>query len=155
MGKRRKGREIVLQSMYASLISGAPLPATLEDQLERRQSADESAAFARDLAGKVKQNSGEIDRWLKSLITANRSLDRLGTLEIVILSLGLAELKYSPEVPYKAVINEALELTRRYCDEGAVGFVNGVLDRAAGELYPKGAASAASAAPAEPAKDPT
>ena len=57
-------------------------------------------------------------------------------LERVILIMALAELRHCPEVPYRVVINEALELTRRYCDEDAVGFVNGVLDRAATQLYP-------------------
>lgn len=131
LGKRRKGREIVLQSMYASLISGAPLLDVLDDQISRRESAPDTAEFARDLAGKVKLHSADIDRRLKSLISRNWDPDRLGTLEIVILSMGIAELVYSPEVPYRAVINEALELTHRYCEESAVAFVNGVLDKAA------------------------
>ncbi|MCK9994759.1 MAG: transcription antitermination factor NusB [Candidatus Krumholzibacteria bacterium] len=137
MGKRRKGREIVLQSMYASLISGANLTDTLEDQLARRESADETDDFAHDLAGKVKLNAADLDRWLNSLITNKWDPSRLGSLEVVILTIGLAELKHSPDVPYKVVINEACELTRRYCDENAVGFVNGVLDKAARQIYPQ------------------
>jgi len=134
---RRKGREIVLQSMYASLISGANLIDTLDDQLARRESAAETGDFARDLAGKVKLNAADLDRWLNSLVSKNRDPSRLGTLEVVILTMGLAELKHSPEVPFKVVINEACELTRRYCDENAVGFVNGVLDKAASQVHPR------------------
>jgi N utilization substance protein B len=136
VGKRRKGREIVLQSMYASLISGAQLIDTLEDQLERRESADETGEFARDLAAKVKKNAPELDKWLNSLVSSKWDPSRLGSLEIVILTMGLAELRHSPEVPYKVVINEACELAHRYCDDGAVGFVNGVLDKAAQQVYP-------------------
>ena len=138
MGMRRKGREIVLQSMYASLISGAKLTDTLEDQLTRRESADDTREFARDLAGKVKLNAADLDGWMNSLITDRWDPSRLGSLEIVILTIGLAELKHSPDVPYKVVINEACELTRRFCDEKAVGFINGVLDRAAQQVYPQG-----------------
>ena len=58
VGKRRKGREIVLQSMYASLIGGGPLLEVLDDQLSRRESADETSDFARDLGTKVKENAG-------------------------------------------------------------------------------------------------
>ncbi|PIV82002.1 transcription antitermination factor NusB [bacterium CG17_big_fil_post_rev_8_21_14_2_50_64_8] len=134
MGKRRKGREIVLQSMYASLISGAPLLDVLDDQIQRRESAPESATFARDLAGKVKLHSGDIDRWLRTLVTGSWDPDRLGSLEMVILSMGLAELRYSPDVPHAVVINEALELAHRYCEDGSVGFVNGVLDKAASQV---------------------
>jgi len=136
VGKRRKGREIVLQSMYASLISGADLIDTVDDQLARRQSADDTGEFARALAMKVKLHAADLDQWLNSLITDKWDPSRLGTLEIVILTIGLAELKHSPDVPYKVVINEACELARRYCDEGAVGFVNGVLDKAASQVYP-------------------
>ncbi len=144
MGKRRKGREIVLQSMYASLISGANLIDTLDDQLVRRESADETDDFARDLAEKVKRNASDLDQWLNSLVSRNWDPSRLGSLEIVILTIGLAELKHSPDVPYKVIINEACELTRRYCDEKAVGFVNGVLDKAASQIYPQDGGSAKS-----------
>ena len=137
MGKRRKGREIVLQSMYASMISGAPLPDTLEDQLAQRESAPDTTEFARELAGKVKDNATELDRWMNSLISSKWDPSRLGSLEVVILTIGLAELKYSPDVPWKVVINEACELARRYCEDGAVGFVNGVLDTAAAQVYPQ------------------
>ena len=136
MGKRRKGREIVLQSMYASLISGAQLVDTLEDQLLQRESADETKDFARDLTDKVKTHAGDLDRWLTTMISDRWDPSRLGTLEVVILTIGLAEIKHSPDVPYRVVINEACELTRRYCDESAVGFVNAVLDRAVAETYP-------------------
>jgi len=70
VGKRRKGREIVLQSMYASLISGAQLVDTLEDQLLQRESADETQEFARDLTKKVKTHAAELDRWLTSIAEA-------------------------------------------------------------------------------------
>jgi N utilization substance protein B len=136
VGKRRKGRDILLQSMYASLISGSSLTAALEDQVARRESAPETADFARDLAGKVTAHSGELDDWLNSILSSKWDPSRLGKLEAVILTMGLAELKYSPEVPYRVVINEACELARRYLDENAVGFVNGILDRAAGQVYP-------------------
>lgn len=138
MGKRRKGRDIVLQSSYASLISGAALRDTLADQLSRRESADETAAFAEDLAGKITLHFDELKKWLTALISDRWDPKRVGVLERAILTMGLAELRYSPEVPYRVAINEALELTRRYCDEGAVGFVNGVLDHAAAETYPDG-----------------
>ena len=138
MGKRRKGREIVLQACYASLISGADLDDTLEDQIRRRESAPETVEFARQLMAKIKANRSDLDRKVKSLISQNWNPERLGVLEKVILTMGVAELVHSPDVPVRVVINEALELTRRYCDEDAVGFVNGVLDTAATRVYPEG-----------------
>ncbi len=148
MGKRRKGREIVLQSLYASLIGGGDVLAVLEDQLTCRESAPETITFARDLARKIKTNRADTERWLKTLISARWDPSRLGTLELCILHLGLTELKHSPEVPFRAIINEACELARRYCEDGAVGFVNGVLDRAAHQVYPDASGTHAGAADA-------
>lgn len=148
MGKRRKGREIVLQSLYASLIGGGDVLAVLEDQLTCRESAPETITFARDLARKIKTHRADTERWLKTLISARWDPSRLGTLELCILHLGLTELKHSPEVPFRAIINEACELARRYCEDGAVGFVNGVLDRAAHQVYPDASGTHAGAADA-------
>ncbi len=137
MGKRRKGREIVLQSLYASLISGSTPSDALADQLVRRDSADETSVFARELMARIEAHRTDLDTWLRGLVSIGWNPDRLGMLERVILTMGLAELRYSPDVPWRVVINEALELTRRYCDEGAVGFINGVLDRGAAQTYPE------------------
>lgn len=138
MGKRRKGREIVLQACYAAMISGGKLSDTLEDQFTRRASAPETVEFARQLMLKISNNRADLDAKVKSLISRNWNPDRLGALEKVILTMGVAELVHSPDVPVRVVINEALELTRRYCDEDAVSFVNGVLDSAATKVYPDG-----------------
>jgi len=89
----------------------------------------------------VKTNAADLNGWLNSLISERWDPSRLGSLEVVILTIGLAELKHSPDVPYRVVINEGCELARRFCDEKAVGFVNGVLDKAAGQLYPDGSAA--------------
>ena len=139
MGKRRKGREIVLQATYASLISGADLQVTLADQLSRRESADETSEFAEQLMKKIQLNRNDLQQKLNALLEgSNWSPERLGILEKVILTMGICELVYSKDVPVRVAINEALELTRRYCDEKAVGFVNGILDQAASRVYPDG-----------------
>ncbi len=148
MGKRRKGREIVLQATYASLISGASLQVTLADQLSRRESADETSEFAEDLMKKIRMNRADLQQKLNGLLEgSNWSPERLGILEKVILTMGIAELVYSKEVPVRVVINEALELTRRYCDEKAVAFVNGLLDQAAKRVYPDGIPDGTAAEP--------
>lgn len=154
MGKRRKGREMVLQACYASMISGARLDDTLEDQIRRRESAPETVEFARQLMAKIRNNRADLEGKVRSLISSNWNPDRLGVLEKVILTMGVAELVHSPDVPVRVVINEALELTRRYCDEDAVGFVNGVLDSAASKVYPQGIPAIGSAELAEEIEGP-
>ncbi len=130
MGKRRKGREIVLQACYASRIAGSDLADAVEDQLARRRPAEETARFARDLAARIAAHGPACERWLADLVE-HWDPERLGTVERAILILALTELRFCPEVPWRVVINEACELARRFGDEDAVAFVNGVLDRAA------------------------
>jgi N utilization substance protein B len=133
VGKRSKGRALLLQAMYAARISDRNLTDCLEEQLDRRDSADETAVFARELMRKVVNHGRALEASVAPLL-ANWDLERVGTLERLILTLALTELHHSPEVPPRVVINEACELARLFCDEGAVKFVNGLLDRAAGEL---------------------
>jgi N utilization substance protein B len=133
VGKRSKGRALLLQAMYASRLSGRNLTDSLEDQIERRESSAETAAFARELGRKVVNHGATLEKSVGPLL-ANWDLERVGLLERLILSLALTELHHSPEVPARVVINEACELAREFCDDGAVKFVNGVLDRAATDL---------------------
>lgn len=133
MGKRSKGRALLMQAMYASRQSGRTLTDCLEDQIARRAPAPETAEFGRALACKVVARGQALEASLGPLL-ANWDLSRVGLLERVILTIGLVELHDSPEVPVRVIINEACELARTYCDENAVKFVNGVLDRARQEL---------------------
>jgi N utilization substance protein B len=133
VGKRRKGREVLLQALYAAAVGGFPLPRALHDQLDRREGGDETAAFARELAVKVDAHLEQVDRWLAGLVE-HWDPERLGEVERAVLRLALTELRCCPEVPPAVVINEACELARRYASEEAVPFVNGVLDRAARQV---------------------
>ncbi len=133
MGKRRKGRELLVQALYASAISGGDLMDCLDDQLERRQASAETAAFVRPLAGRIAANGKQIDADLNVLLE-NWNPERVGNVERAIFRLAIAELRYCPEVPRNVVINEDCEVARLFCDEKAVGFVNGLLDRAAKEI---------------------
>jgi transcription antitermination protein NusB len=133
VGKRSKGRALLLQAMYAARQSGRGLTDCLEDQIARREAAPETVQFVRELSRKVVNHGPALETSLGPLL-ANWDLARVGVLERAILTLGLVELHHSPEVPPSVIINEACELARTYCDEHAVKFVNGVLDRARGDL---------------------
>lgn len=130
MGKRRKGRELLVQALYAAELSGAPLHDCLDDQLERRQASAETAAFARPLADIILARREELDAALDGLLE-HWNPERVGNVERAIFRLALAELRHCPDVPPSVVINEACEVARLFCDEDAVRFVNGLLDRAA------------------------
>jgi transcription antitermination protein NusB len=136
--KRTQGREIVLQAMYAAQISHRALYGCLEERVTERPLEAEVAAFARELGRKV-INFGEAALTSVEPLLANWDLARVGLLEKLILTIAVVEFTRSPEVPTKVVIDEACELARRFCDEPAVGFVNGLLDRAARNLQSRSA----------------
>jgi N utilization substance protein B len=142
VGKRRKGREALLKALYASLVGGAPLAKTLDDELGRPSVPAESSLFARALAARVEAHLAQTDRWLATLLE-HWELERVGCVERCILRLALTELRYGSDVPFRVVIDEACELGRRFGDDDSVGFINGVLDHAWRELEAQGLAGEA------------
>ena len=71
---------------------------------------------------------GEIDQRIRSFAEHWR-LERMAAVDRNILRLGTCELLYHPETPPPVVINEALEIARKFSDEESVLFINGLLDR--------------------------
>jgi N utilization substance protein B len=135
LGKRRKGRELLVQAIYAAAVGGGDLQDCVDDQLERRRASAETADFVRPLAELVATHREELDSSLDDLLE-NWDPERVGQVERAIFRLALAELRFAADVPVSVVLNEACELARLYGDEGTVQFVNGLLDRAARRLRP-------------------
>ena len=69
---------------------------------------------------------GDIDSIIAE-VSSGWKLDRIGKAELAILRLAIYEMKYDEDVPFKVAINEAVELSKIYCNEEAKSFVNGVL----------------------------
>ena len=82
----------------------------------------------------VTEHRAEIDGLLAGL-SRNWRLERMGVVERNIIRIALYELSYAPNVPMAVVLNEAIELAKRYGTAEGVAFVNGLLDRAAAELH--------------------
>ena len=133
MGKRRKGRELLVQALYASDIGGGNLQDCIDDQLERRRASAETADFVRPLGARIEENRRQLDAAL-DIVLRNWDPERVGAVERAIIRLALAELRFSRDVPRTVVFNEACEVARLFCDEAAVKFVNGVLDQAVSSL---------------------
>lgn len=86
--------------------------------------------FAELLVYGVSENLERIDREIKSYST-NWALDRMARVDLAILRLAAFELIYCPDVPLNVVINEAIELGKRFGTEETAAFINGVLDHLA------------------------
>ncbi len=132
-GIRRSGRAYALQLLYArdgdvgTDVNRAAESWASEFELELEEPAQ---AFARDLVAAAVSRASEIDE-LITTSSKNWRIDRMSRVDRNILRLGACELLAFRDVPVKVVINEAVELAKRFGTAESSAFVNGVLDRIA------------------------
>jgi N utilization substance protein B len=131
---RRRARELAIQGLYAWQMSGLPaadILAHLSDSKEYER-ADQTL-LNRLLAGTIT----EADR-LRDTLTPllDRAWGGLSPVERAVLLLASFELSAMPEVPYKVVINEAVDLAKIFGGTDGHKYVNGVLDRVSRALRP-------------------
>ncbi|MCB9514860.1 MAG: transcription antitermination factor NusB [Candidatus Krumholzibacteriia bacterium] len=144
MGRRRKARELALQSLYELEAPGKDPGAVLRDQADRRGSADETRDYAGRLVTWVRADERALDAALSERLR-NWDLDRVSLLLRLILRQSLAESRHAPEVPARVILDEAVELARKYDSEEGASFANGLLaallsDERPGELAEGGRA---------------
>ncbi len=128
---KHRSRERVVQAVYQYLVSGGEV-LQIEQQFLNQKEGKISKAFFSNLFINILKNRSELDALIAP--TISRDTDELGPVEHAVLYLATYELKNSIEVPYKVVINEALEITKLYGAEGAFKLINASLDQLAKEL---------------------
>ena len=135
---RTIGREIALQYLYMhDVLEGKDVrsfDAFIQAQVPAPSA--ESADFARQLVESVLQHQSELDTEIAGVAT-NWNITRMAAVDRNILRLALAEFTIHPETSHKIIINEAVELAKRYSSEDAGAFVNGLLDRLRIKLRPE------------------
>lgn len=115
--------------MYQAQISGTPHDELLAQFRERREHERVDAAYFEELLGELTAGADELDADIAEF--ADRPFEQLDPVEIAVLRVGLAELRGHLEVPYRVVINEAVDLARRFGAEDGHKYVNAILDGAA------------------------
>ena len=128
---KQRTRERIVQALYQYLLSGGEI-AQIEQQFLKQKQGKISKTFFSNLFINIVNNRTELDSLIAP--TISRAIDELGGVEHAILYLGTYELKFCPEVPYKVVINEALELAKLYGAQGAYKLINNSLDQLASTL---------------------
>lgn len=128
MSRRSRAREIALQVLYQDDLNPGGNPALADQFLTARlRNNTELVEFARGLVAGVRRNRGELDGLLNR--TAEHwSLERMAATDRNLLRLGAFEILYT-DTPGRVVINEAVELAKRYGTAQSAQFVNGILDR--------------------------
>jgi len=130
MGRRRRAREQALKLLYQMDVAPArDLDAALELFWKERgeKDSEEVRSYADTIVRGVLEATGRIDDLITSH-THNWRLERIAAVDRNILRMAIFEFLYQPEVPRAVVINEAIEVAKRYSTEESSQFINGVLD---------------------------
>jgi len=131
-GSRRRSRELALQALYQWLLSGDEADTLCVQAAENKDYARADTSYFQVLARGVIERSGELHAALQPFL--DRPAQQLSPIEHALLLVGAYELMYAPEVPYRVVINEAVELAKAYGGTDGHKYVNGVLDKLASQV---------------------
>jgi len=134
MGTRRKSRELVLQMLFQADMGKQSADVVRKTFWAERGDVDEEArGFAEELFRVATDRAEEIDE-LIGKHTRHWKMDRMAAVDRNVLRAAVAEFLGYPETPRPIVINEALEIARRFSTPESVQFINGVLDSVGKEL---------------------
>lgn len=126
-GDRRRARALALQALYHRHFSKSPINDIEAEFMVDNDMAKVDSAYFRDLIRGVHREQAELDRLIEPLL--DRSLDEVDPIELSIVRLGTYELKSRIDVPYRVVINEGIELAKRFGGTEGHKFVNSLLDK--------------------------
>ena len=129
---RSIARKLVMQALYQWQLTQQSAAEIEKQFLESEDSAGVDREHFEELLGKIIAQHEELEAALAPYL--DRPLDQLDPVETAILLIGMYELRERVDIPYRVVINEGVDLTKRFGATDAHKYVNAVLDRAAREL---------------------
>ena len=130
MRERRLAREVAVQALYEIAQSGIAWERALRTNLQRREAGAETARFAERLVSTVQAQRQAITAALRQALE-NWDLERVALVDRSVLEVGAAEILFFSDVPLRVVIDEAVDVARKFSTDESGAFVNGVLDRIA------------------------
>ena len=133
-GARSRARELIVQTLYQRQISGHDLVELLRQFHDRPDYARVDKAYYDNALKAICAETDALETSIQEF--ADRPLAQLDPVERGILLLGFYELKEQLDVPYKVVINESVNLAKRFGAIDGHKYINALLDRAAAKLRP-------------------
>ena len=129
LAARSRARRRALQALYAWQVGGAKMGNVIEQFRHEQDMQVADQEYFEDLLRGVEKHLAELDEGIKPFV--DREVGQIDPIERAALRMGAYELKYRPDVPYRVVINEAVEATKRFGADHGHSYVNGVLDKLA------------------------
>ena len=125
---RSEIREEAFKLIYSLEIQKKePLEEQIELYIEANEITNKNAVeYIKDTALGIEQNREEIVQKIEKNLKSEWKIDRISKVDLAILKLAIYEIKYK-DIPFKVVINEAVELAKKYGEDSSKNFVNGIL----------------------------
>ena len=134
--KRRRSREYALQILFQLELTGNKLSDQVLDEFwEDNSEDDEVKNFTYDIVSSTLENLETIDRAIQKA-AEHWVMERMAAIDRNILRAATYELLYRTDIPTSVVINEALEVAKKYSTIDSAPFINGILDKIAAEALP-------------------
>ena len=129
---RTQSRRVALQALYQWQMTNETIPEIIKQFNEDGLLEGLEFDWFKELLSEVSQTSETLDALYADYL--DRSVARIDPVERAIMRMGVYELQSKIEIPYKVVINESVELAKRFGAEESHKYVNGILDKAAKQL---------------------
>jgi N utilization substance protein B len=134
-GLRRRAREVAFRVAFQADVAGDSYPFAWSLRRDEEQLTDDQLQLIEDIVKTLDSHGPELDDALR-VAAEHWPLHRLAATDRAVLRVAVAELFSRPGSPVRVVLDEAIEIARRYGSAESGGFVNGVLDRASRALRP-------------------
>ncbi len=133
---RTRSREQVFKLLYSLQIQKqTEIDEQIDLYVENTSIEEETTIeYIRDIIYGVKNNEQDIENIIKSCLDSKWTIERISKINLTILKLAIYEIKYK-NIPFKAEINEAVELAKKYGEDTSSKFINGALAKVVKELH--------------------
>ena len=126
---RTHARQAAVQALYQWQISGHNLSEIERQFIEEGRLKDAQKSYFNELLYGVPKNLDAIDQTLTEFV--DRPVDKIDPVERAILRIGVYELEHRPDMPYRVILNEGINLAKCFGADGSHKYVNGILDKVA------------------------
>lgn len=126
-GSRRKSREVALQVLYLLEFQQMSVDEALAHFWREGELDPKLVEFSKDLIAGTRENAEHIDNFIGES-SEHWRLDRMALIDRNIMRMAVFEFLFTPKTPRKVVINEALEIAKRFSGQESTQFINGILD---------------------------
>jgi N utilization substance protein B len=131
---RTNARKAAVQALYQWQMTGHNLSEIERQFLEEERLKDAQKSYFIELVYGVPENLDVIDQALSEFV--DRPVDKIDPVERAILRIGVYELMHRPDLPYRVILNESVNLAKYFGADGSHRYVNGILDKIAQKRRP-------------------